>query len=96
MPPRAAITIRGLSPDTKAKLRLRAARNQRSMEAEARAILEAGVEDGPQPGKSLADVAREIVSEFGPFDIELPPRDRTAWEPPDLSGLLDEGPDRKR
>ena len=38
-----AVTVRGLSPELKARLRVRAAHNARSMEAEARAILEAAL-----------------------------------------------------
>lgn len=41
----AAITIRALSDETKARLRVRAARNGRSTEAEVRAILDAAVAD---------------------------------------------------
>jgi plasmid stability protein len=37
------LNIRNLAPEVHARLRLRAARNGRSMEAEARAILEAAV-----------------------------------------------------
>jgi plasmid stability protein len=42
--PRAgAVAIRGLIPELKTRLRLRAARNARSMKAEARAVLEAAL-----------------------------------------------------
>jgi len=42
-PSGAAVTVRGLAPELKARLRVRAARNARSMEAEVRAILEAAL-----------------------------------------------------
>ena len=41
----ATITIRNLSDEVKQKLRLRAARHNRSMEAEAREILRRGLQD---------------------------------------------------
>jgi plasmid stability protein len=40
-PARGAVTVRRLAPELKARLRMRAAPNARSMKAEARAIIEA-------------------------------------------------------
>ncbi len=46
------LTIRNLDETVKQKLRLRAARHQRSMEAEARAILSQAVDEPPVPETS--------------------------------------------
>lgn len=49
----ATLTVRNLPDEVRDKLRLRAARNGRSMEAEARAVLAAGVdEEGRSAGRS--------------------------------------------
>lgn len=84
----ASITIRNLDDDLKAELRVRAARNGRSMEEEARVILrealawsaavlpgfgEAGA--GPVRLKSLGQVIHERFAQAGGLDIELPPRE---------------------
>ena len=54
------LTIRNLDPSVKRKLRLRAARHQTSMEAEARRILASGVEaeDGESSVESSMQQAR--------------------------------------
>ena len=68
-----SLLVRNLDSSVKERLRVRAARHGRSMEAEARAILEAAVAG---EGETLADlVARHFGPEHG-FDIEpyLPPR----------------------
>ena len=76
----ASITIRNLDDEVKARLRVRAAGNGRSMEEEARLILRDAV--GPKPGsRNLASIIR---AHFGPsngVDLELPPRE-PAREPP--------------
>ena len=48
--------IRNLKDDVKEKLRVRAAANGHSMEAEARAVLEASVADGFEGKRSLGDI----------------------------------------
>lgn len=68
----AAITIRNLDDGVKERLRVRAAQNGHSMEAEARAILESAVRD-PASSTNMIDALRELGEEFGP--IEIPPRD---------------------
>jgi len=70
----AMITVRNLDPVVHAKLRERAARHGRSMEAEARAVLtEAVTREEPV---TLVEAARK---HFGDrpldFDLDLPPRD---------------------
>ena len=76
----ASITIRNLDDEVKARLRVRAASNGRSMEEEVRLILRDAV--GRKPGsQNLVSIIR---SHFGPsngVDLELPPRE-PAREPP--------------
>jgi plasmid stability protein len=68
----AAITIRDLDSDVKERLRMKAASNGRSMEAEARAILEAATAVPERP-KNIAVALIELGQKFG--GIELPSRD---------------------
>lgn len=69
------LTIRNLDPAIKDRLRLRAARNSRSMEAETRAILtEAVVAPAPSPEANLYDRIRARIDFVGGIDLELPPR----------------------
>lgn len=58
----AAVTIRNLSDETHRALKVRAARHNRSTEAEIRAILEAAVrpEGRLRIGTALAGISREI------------------------------------
>lgn len=63
----ATLTIRNLSETTKHGLRLQSARHARSMEAEARAILDAAV-DRPQPTQpTWFDQARAVAVAEGVF-----------------------------
>jgi len=71
----ATLLIRKLDEDLKQALRNRAARNKRSMEEEARAILRKSLQARPDEAVHLVDVAREIVRRTGGFEIELPPRE---------------------
>ena len=84
-PTGAAITVRGLAPELKARLRVRAAHNARSMEAEARAILEAALSAPEEDPTDLAAFARSLFAPLGGVALELPPRE-PAREPPDLGG----------
>ena len=71
----ASLTIRKLDDPLKARLRVRAATNGRSMEEEARTILRAALSrDTPAPG-NLYESIRARVAETGGFDLELPPRE---------------------
>lgn len=84
----ASMTIRNLKDTTKAALRIQAARKGRSMEDEARRILDASVES-PQdviaaPG-NLADAIAAIVDPLGGIELDIPPRG-PGREPPDFSG----------
>lgn len=75
------LTIRNLDPEVKAKLRERAARHGRSMEAEARAVIAAAV-DAP----IATDVVSAIDHHFGaaPTELELPDRSVGAQRPIDF------------
>jgi antitoxin FitA len=89
----ASITIRNLKDDAKRRLRIRAAENGRSMEEEAREILEKtvtaglGLAEGGKPfrtGAELYDEIRALFEPLGGLDIELPPR-HPMRDPPDFS-----------
>jgi len=79
-----ALSIRKIDPDLKERLRIQAARNGRSMEAEARSILRAAL-DQPEQQTGL-DLFKQVRTRFGAsdgFDIDLPPRS-VGREPPDV------------
>ena len=76
-----AITVRGLAPELKARLRIRAAHSARSMEAEARAILEAALSAPAEDATDLAAFARGLFAPLGGVELELPSRD-PAHDPP--------------
>jgi plasmid stability protein len=86
----ATITIRGIDDETKAQLRLRAAGNGRSMEAEVRAILGQTL-FGVLPSKALGSRIRqrfvEVTDQVGGPDesqeLDLPARSELA-RPADL------------
>lgn len=65
----ATLTIRGLDESTHHRLRERAARNGRSMEAEARLILGAAV-----GGKDLVSALLGLGERTGGVELETPPR----------------------
>ena len=70
----ASITIRKLDERTKARLRVRAARNGRSMEEEARTLLRTALEvDAPAAG-NLADTIRARFRRLGGVELRLPAR----------------------
>lgn len=68
------LTVRDLNPEVKEKLRQRAARHGRSMEAEVRLILAAAVEAGDEP----LDLVASIRKHFSGSGIELELPDRTS------------------
>jgi plasmid stability protein len=82
----AVLTIRNLDEATKARLRIRAAQNGRSMEAEAREILHRAVmqETPSDTGGGLASRIHRRFAPFGGVEPDLPPRDPPR-EPPDFS-----------
>ena len=73
----ASLLVRNLPEEAKQRLRVRAARNGRSMDAEARAIIETAVGLAGSEELTLGDL---VAKYFGPehgFDLEpyLPPRE---------------------
>jgi len=72
----ASITIRRLDDRVKARLRVRAAQNNRSMEEEARVLLTDALKDERKSvSGNLADKIRSLVEPFGGFELEIPPRE---------------------
>ncbi len=69
------ITIRRLEPETKQRLRMRAARNGRSMEAEARAILREALATANADGIGLGTWIAQQVEGVGGADLEVPARE---------------------
>jgi len=74
----ATMTIRNLPDDIYRALRVRAAINERSAEAEVRAILDS-VLNPPQEGHSLVEALREFgqLAQFTPEEMKLFERDKT-------------------
>ncbi|HWH01829.1 MAG TPA: plasmid stabilization protein [Pilimelia sp.] len=69
----AAVSIRDLDDSVKEKLRIRAARHGRSMEAEMRLILTAAVtEENVRTG--LVNALIDRFARLGGVDLDLPPR----------------------
>ena len=71
----ASITIRNLDDDVKTRLRKRAAGHGRSMEEEARLILDDAVEREAAPTKGLGTALHELFKPFGGVELEVPPRE---------------------
>lgn len=70
----AAISVRDLDEDVAARLKMRAARHGRSMEAEVRAILTEAVSAGEDELPNLAQAIRERFAAVGGVDLEIPLR----------------------
>ncbi|MCC6433991.1 MAG: plasmid stabilization protein [Acidimicrobiales bacterium] len=79
----ATLTIRNLDDKVRDRLRVQAAENGRSMEAEAREILSAAIGERRSFGQALLDEFKDIGIEGG---IPLPPRSM----PRDISHLFDQ------
>ena len=71
----ASITIRNLDDEVKARLRVRAANNGRSMEEEVRLILRTAVEPGAVPAKGLGTAIHELFKPFGGVELQVPLRE---------------------
>lgn len=69
----ATLTIRGLDDNTKARLRVRAARNGRSMEEEVRVILRGALTEPDLPGNLGTRIYGRFAA-LGGVDLELPAR----------------------
>jgi len=67
------LTIRGLDDETRARLRVRAARHGRSMEAEVRAILHDALKPPGQAGGLGSRIHARFVAAGG-VELEPPPR----------------------
>ena len=81
------LLIRNLDDSIKETIRVRAAEHGRSMESEARAILEEGVAKSQrqEPREHPYWTIRRAVEKYGGIDLELPPRE-SARQPPDFMG----------
>ena len=71
----ASITIRKLDEKTKARLRVRAAHHQRSMEDEARNILRTALAEEATTPRNLWEAVRSRFEPLGGVDLQLPPRE---------------------
>ena len=71
----ASMTIRDLDDRLKARLRVRAARNSRSMEEEVRAILKAALMSDQGTSKSLIKAIRARIEPLGGVEIAIAPRE---------------------
>lgn len=78
----AAITVRNLSDATHRALKARAAKHQRSTEAEVRAILDDAV--SPPERVQLGSLLARIGRDTGGIDLDIE-RDTAATEPPPLA-----------
>lgn len=70
----AALSVRDLDESVASRLKIRAARNGRSMEAEVRAILSDAVAEGEGAQRNLAQAVRERFAAIGGGDLEVPAR----------------------
>lgn len=77
----ATITIRNLDAHTKARLRVRAAHRQRSMEEEARIILRTALAEDDAAQRDLAAAIGRRFRPLGGIELALPVRDPMR-EPP--------------
>lgn len=71
----ASITIRDLDDRTKERLRVRAARQRRSMEEEARHILREAVAQEDAPAENLAAAIGQRFRALGGVELEVPARE---------------------
>src|SRR4029077_11481351 len=83
----ATLTIRNVDPEVQKRLRVRAAENGRSMEAELRQILKDVIGTSPAPkeasGLDLAEAIRRRFAPCGGVELDIPPRE-FARDPPDF------------
>ncbi len=77
----ASITVRNLDAHIKRRLRIRAARHNRSMEEEVRNILRVTLADESERSLGLADAIRRRFEPLGGVELQLPPREPMR-EPP--------------
>jgi len=84
-----SITVRGLKPGTRQKLRLLAAAEGHSMEEEVRRILVRATDGPPAQRLNLAAEIAAITDPLGGLDLDLPPRSPTR-EPPRFDDWADD------
>lgn len=70
----ASMTIRNLDDKLKARLRIQAAKNGRSMEEEARNILRVALATNSAHGMSLVKSIRRRIEPLGGVELEIEPR----------------------
>nr|WP_294545574.1 Arc family DNA-binding protein [uncultured Rhodopila sp.] len=78
------LTIRNVPSAEKERLRVRAAMNGRSMEAELRAILTAALDSGSDRGENLAEAIRRRFAPFGGVELAEHPAEFVG-EPADFA-----------
>ncbi|HET7313799.1 FitA-like ribbon-helix-helix domain-containing protein [Salinisphaera sp.] len=71
----ASMTIRHIDDQLKARLRVQAARNARSMEDEARNILRSALSIELDPGQGLVAAIRARIEPLGGVELESPSRE---------------------
>jgi plasmid stability protein len=69
------MTIRNLDDKLKARLRVRAAQHGRSMEEEARDILQTALATEPVRSRSLVAAIRARIEPLGGVELEIEPRE---------------------
>ena len=70
----ASMMIRNLDDRVKEKIRVRAAKNGRSMEEEARRLLASAIDQPPKEEVGLGTSIRRRFAKYGLDKLELPPR----------------------
>lgn len=80
----ASMTIRNIDDSLKARLRVRAAEHNRSMEDEAREILRTALSTTPAKPQNLTQAIRARVGDLGGAELETPTREAIRT-PPDFS-----------
>ena len=80
----AAMLVRNIDDDVKERLRARAKRNGRSLEAEARSLLEDAATKEDAPSKGLGTQLVELFREFDLIEVELEPLPRSHRKPIDF------------
>jgi plasmid stability protein len=79
----ASLTVRQLDEKVKKLLRLRAARNGRSMEDEARDVLRIALAQEPPVARDLVEAVRRRFAKIGPVELPIPAREPMR-DPPDF------------
>ena len=78
-----ALTIRNIDLDLKRQIKILAANNDRSMEAEAHELLKRAA-FAVAPQKNIGQAIRDSVAKFGGLDLDIPPRTEFPRDPPNF------------